>query len=42
MLTIAAAILPNFALIVLGWAMRARRWLEPAFWTCLLYTSRRG
>lgn len=32
MLTIAVAILPNFALIVLGWAMRARRWLEPAFW----------
>lgn len=33
MLTIAAAILPNFALIVLGWAMRVRRWLEPGFWT---------
>lgn len=33
MLTIAAAILPNFALIVAGWTMRVRRWLEPAFWT---------
>lgn len=33
MAAIAAAIIPNFALILLGWGMRARRLLEPAFWT---------
>ncbi|MCA1908411.1 MAG: AEC family transporter [Magnetospirillum sp.] len=32
MAAIAAAIVPNFALILLGWGMRARRLLEPAFW----------
>ncbi|OJX79508.1 AEC family transporter [Magnetospirillum sp. 64-120] len=32
MLAIAAAIIPNFALILLGWVIRARRLLEPAFW----------
>lgn len=32
MLAIAAAIIPNFALILLGWGIRARRLLEPAFW----------
>lgn len=33
MLAIAAAIVPNFALILLGWGIRARHLLEPAFWT---------
>ncbi|MGE4281684.1 MAG: AEC family transporter [Magnetospirillum sp.] len=32
MFAIAAAIVPNFALILLGWTIRARRLLEPAFW----------
>ncbi|MBI2240349.1 MAG: AEC family transporter [Magnetospirillum gryphiswaldense] len=32
MLAITAAIIPNFALILLGWVIRARRLLEPAFW----------
>ncbi|MBR9971931.1 AEC family transporter [Magnetospirillum sp. J10] len=32
MLTILTAIIPNFLLIMLGWGMRSRHWLDISFW----------